>query len=109
MIANARQNQGEQHDCENNTGDNNGCPYLANKALWPGFNDLQTKYPEIAMQWHPTKNGDLTPDRVLAGSHSRAWWLLPYDDLYTGEHFAFIVPEHPGVFAAEIDRDIVDK
>ncbi len=71
------------------TGDNCGCPYLANKALWPGFNDLQTKYPEIAAQWHPTKNGDLTPDRVIAESQKRAWWLLPYDDPETGRHFEF--------------------
>ena len=69
---------------------NTDCPYLTNNALWPGFNDLATKYPELAAQWHPTKNGDLTPDKVLVGSHDRAWWLLPYDDPDTGKHFDFV-------------------
>ena len=48
--------------------DENGCPYLAGKKVWAGFNDLRTKYPEIAAQWHPTKNGDLSPEKVTAGS-----------------------------------------
>ena len=27
-----------------------GCPFLAKRAVWPGFNDLATKYPELAAQ-----------------------------------------------------------
>ena len=51
-----------------------GCPYCANKKLLPGFNDLATRYPEIAKQWHPTLNGDLTPDQVLPGINKKVWW-----------------------------------
>ena len=76
-------------DIGSRTKNNLGCPYLSNSAVWPGYNDLQTKCPEIAAQWHPTKNGDLTPDKVLAGSHEHAWWFLPYDDPETGRHFDF--------------------
>ena len=30
--------------------------------------------PELAAQWHPTKNGDLTPKQVSRGSHMKVWW-----------------------------------
>ena len=66
-----------------------GCPYLSGRAVWEGFNDLQSKYPEIATEWHPTKNGELLPTMVTAKSHKLVWWLLPYDDPITGKHFDF--------------------
>jgi len=52
-----------------------GCPICAGKTIIVGENDLTTKYPPIAKEWHPTKNGDLTPDMVTAGSHKKVWWL----------------------------------
>ena len=66
-----------------------GCPYLSGQAVWPGFNDLQTKYPKVAREWHPTKNGTLGPDKVFYMSGQRVWWYLPYDDPETGKHFDF--------------------
>jgi hypothetical protein len=35
---------------------------------------LLETHPDIAKQWHPTKNGDLTPNQVTAGSHKIVWW-----------------------------------
>ena len=29
---------------------------------------LSETHPELAAQWHPTKNGDVTPDEVIAGN-----------------------------------------
>lgn len=58
---------------------NLGCPYLSNQLLWVGFNDLATTSPELALQWHPTKNGGLKPTDVMAGSVQKVWWILPYD------------------------------
>ena len=52
-----------------------GCPYCSNHRILVGFNDLATKYPEIAKEWHPTKNGDLKPTDVLAGSRRKVWWV----------------------------------
>ena len=66
-----------------------GCPYTSNKKVWPGYNDLETLYPEIAKEWHPTKNGDLKPSQIIANSGQVVWWLLPFDDLNTGKHFDF--------------------
>ena len=31
--------------------------------------------PEIAKEWHPTKNGSLTPNDVSRASEKKAWWL----------------------------------
>ena len=54
-----------------------GCPCCANKTVVPGINDLATTHPEIAKEWHPTKNGDLTPQKVTHGSGRKVWWLCP--------------------------------
>ena len=35
--------------------------------------------PALAQQWHPTENGDLTPDRVLPHSNQYVWWLCSRD------------------------------
>ena len=37
-------------------------------------NSLQVLFPEIASEWHPYKNGDLTPDQVTKNSRKRVWW-----------------------------------
>ncbi len=54
-----------------------GCPYCYGRKALPGFNDLATKRPDIAAEWHPTKNGSLTPRDVTAGSNTKVWWKCP--------------------------------
>ena len=66
-----------------------GCPFLVGQAVWPGFNDLQTVNPELAKQWHPTKNGILKPTEVTCGATKKVWWIFPYDDPETGRHHDF--------------------
>lgn len=51
-----------------------GCPYCAGKRVLAGFNDLATREPELARQWHPTLNGRLTPQMVTVSSHQKVWW-----------------------------------
>ncbi len=51
----------------------NGCPYCANKKVCKD-NCLSAIHPHLAKEWHPTKNGTLTPNDVLAGSHQKVWW-----------------------------------
>ena len=36
---------------------------------------LKAKYPEVASEWHPTKNGLLSPDMVAPNTNKRVWWL----------------------------------
>jgi hypothetical protein len=50
-----------------------GCPYCSGR-LPTKENSLKTKYPELALQWHPVKNGDLTPENVTAASGKKVWW-----------------------------------
>ena len=52
----------------------NGCPYCSGRRVLQGFNDLGTTHPEIAREWHPTKNGSITPTQVSAGMHKTVWW-----------------------------------
>ncbi len=50
------------------------CPYCSGKKAWPGYNDLASQAPEVAKEWHPEKNGALTPDQVTCGSARNVWW-----------------------------------
>lgn len=52
-----------------------GCPYCANLRILVGYNDLETILPNVAKEWHPTKNRDLTPQKVVAKSNKKVWWL----------------------------------
>jgi DNA-directed RNA polymerase subunit RPC12/RpoP len=54
-----------------------GCPYCSNKRVLEGFNDLATVRPDLAAEWHPTKNGTLLPSAVALGSSKRIHWLGP--------------------------------
>lgn len=38
---------------------------------------LYENYPEIASQWHPRKNGLLSPRDISSNSHKKIWWLCP--------------------------------
>jgi hypothetical protein len=35
---------------------------------------LSVKFPDVARLWHPTLNGELTPDSVLSRSNENVWW-----------------------------------
>ncbi len=51
-----------------------GCPYCAGRQVWPGFNDLASRRPELAAQWHPTRNLPLLPTQVTPCSNRKVWW-----------------------------------
>ena len=57
------------------TSDDTGCPVCAGKIIIPGENDLASTFPEVAVQWHPTKNGTLTSQTVSPFSNRKAWWI----------------------------------
>ena len=52
-----------------------GCPYCSGKRILVGFNDLATTHPDIASEWHPTKNEGINPTDVSSGSTRKVWWL----------------------------------
>ena len=51
-----------------------GCPYCTNRKVIIGENDLGTTHPHLAAEWHLQKNGQLTPQSVVAGNHMKVWW-----------------------------------
>ena len=65
------------------------CPFIINRALRVGFNDFATLYPELAKEWHPTKNGNLTPSDVCGAPYLNVWWLYSYDNPINGKHFEY--------------------
>ena len=53
--------------------DKNSCPVCSNQKVVTS-NCLATLNPELAEQWHPTKNGTLTPYLIVPGSNKKVWW-----------------------------------
>lgn len=51
-----------------------GCPYCSGKKVLSGFNDLATKFPELAGEWYQPLNGALSPGDVTPGSNKKVWW-----------------------------------
>lgn len=52
-----------------------GCPYCFGRLPIVGVNDLQTTNPELVTEWHPTKNGNVTPSQIKLGSDFKAYWI----------------------------------
>jgi len=38
---------------------------------------LLSSYPHLVKEWHPTKNGELTPNDITHGVEKKVWWLCP--------------------------------
>ena len=53
-----------------------GCPICSNQKI-AHSNSLGTANPELAREWHPTLNGDLTPFDVLPSTKQEIWWQCP--------------------------------
>jgi superfamily II DNA or RNA helicase len=51
-----------------------GCPACANREV-TAKNCLAVTHPELAKEFHPTKNASLTPYDIVAGSEKKIWWL----------------------------------
>lgn len=51
-----------------------GCPYCAGRKLLVGFNDLKSKYPEIAEEWDHERN-ETEPEDVTFKSSARVNWI----------------------------------
>ena len=56
-----------------------GCPMCANKKVVKS-NCLATTNPELAKEWHPTKNKKYSPYTVVEGGTQNVWWKCPKGD-----------------------------
>lgn len=58
-----------------------GCSVCSGKVIIADYNSLAARRPDLAKEWHPTKNL-FGPETVAAGSPTKAWWLCPRDHTY---------------------------
>ncbi|MBX9924072.1 MAG: DEAD/DEAH box helicase family protein [Rhabdochlamydiaceae bacterium] len=61
-----------------------GCPFCINRKV-QSSNSLAIAYPQMVAEWHPTKNGSLTPFDVSPGSDKKAFWLCSKDPTHEWE------------------------
>ena len=57
-----------------NRTDGKNCPFCSGKKV-SKENNLKFLFPEIAKEWHPTKNNNLKPEDVTKGSEKKVWWM----------------------------------
>jgi hypothetical protein len=50
-----------------------GCPYCSGNMVCLDT-CLATINPDLSKEWHPTKNGDVTPYNVTKGYSKKVWW-----------------------------------
>ncbi len=55
-----------------------GCPICSNKKIVQS-NCLQTTHPKLASEFDTSKNGDIKPDNVSAGSNKKVWWKCKHN------------------------------
>jgi hypothetical protein len=87
------------------TGHSVKCPYCSGKKLCSD-NFLGTVNPELARQWHPIKNGKLTPQDVTGKSYKKVWWLCSkghewQTTIYARNKRGYGCPYCSGMFAHE--------
>ncbi len=63
---------------QNRTRIGSGCPYCRGMRA-TADHSLATKFPAVAREWHPTKNGDLAPADVTPRSGRSVWWQCKKD------------------------------
>jgi hypothetical protein len=51
-----------------------GCLICSGRLVISGINDLATLKPDIAQEWHPTKNKGLLASDVTVSSARKVWW-----------------------------------
>jgi hypothetical protein len=74
----ARAHEWEAPVCDRARRGARGCPSCGRRRASRDYN-LETDRPDIAAEWHPTRNGGLTPLDVTPGSHRRLWWRCSKD------------------------------
>ena len=58
-----------------------GCPVCSGKLVFPGFNDLASKCPEILSTWDYNKN-TINPSAIAFGSDKKIWWICSHGHSY---------------------------
>jgi len=54
-------------------GNQSGCPFCMDRLACP-TNSVAALYPDVAKEWHPTKNRGATAHDFVRGSNKKVWW-----------------------------------
>lgn len=85
------------------------------RACIAGVNDLATNFPLLAAEWHPSKNGDLSPSEVTSFSAKSIWWVCPkgheweasaYDRVHHGRKCVLCINTRNGSLADRFPETI---
>jgi len=60
------------------------CPFCSGVYVTEK-NSLESLYPDVAKEWHPQKNGKLTPDKIKKASGKKVWWQCSKDPSHEWE------------------------
>ncbi|MEY4989919.1 MAG: hypothetical protein RIS08_145 [Actinomycetota bacterium] len=52
-----------------------GCPTCSGRRVLEGFNDLASRFPHLAKEWHLDKNFPLLPSQVTSRAKACYWWV----------------------------------
>lgn len=55
------------------------------KQLNENERNLESLFPELALEWHPEKNGTLLPSQVSPFTHTKVWWRCLKNDKHEWE------------------------
>jgi len=69
----------------NKLSNGHGCPICSGHQVLAGFNDLQTKYPDLAKEWDYERNKPLLPSEVSSGTQRKVWWICPKGHSYNAQ------------------------
>ena len=58
----------------NRTSRKSSCPFCRGAKVSED-NTFARIHPELALEWHPTKNGDMTPETITSHFYKKVWWI----------------------------------
>lgn len=61
-----------------NRANGTGCPYCKQNRLISGQTSLDAINPLLALEWHPSKNGQRTPHNTSAFCNDAVWWMCEH-------------------------------
>lgn len=64
--------------CKDRALKKSGCPFCSGRMASLTTSLVATK-PDLAREWHPTKNGPLLSSDLVAGSTKAVWWICSQD------------------------------
>ena len=105
---------GHSWECTPNsrtTKNGTGCPYCSNHRVISGYNDLYTLRPDLAKEWHPSKNAEISPTQVSVGSNKKAWWICKNNHEYQAKianrNAGYGCPYCSGRYAIKGENDLL--